>query len=115
MSLRRLGMIPEATIFLTFVLIFPVVITCVNLLSLKRGLVTVACQRLTWILTVVAVSLSLLIHSDNNLADIQGLHFPFLVLILIFLLPAASRLRLYGWIILLLFDTSGDAQYRSSQ
>lgn len=54
MSLRRLGMIPEAMIFLTFVFIFPVVITCVNLLSLKRGLVTVACQRLTWILTVVA-------------------------------------------------------------
>jgi hypothetical protein len=56
-------MIPEATIFLTFVLIFPVVITCVNLLSLKRGLVTVACQRLTWILTVVAGAFDSLLYA----------------------------------------------------
>ena len=53
MSLRRLGMIPEAMLFLVVVFILPAVITCVNLLSLKRGLVTIACQRVTWILTVV--------------------------------------------------------------
>ncbi|MBQ9007338.1 MAG: hypothetical protein IJ092_13365, partial [Atopobiaceae bacterium] len=46
--------VPGAALILTAVLALPLVITAVNLLSLKEGMVTPACRRLNWVLTVLA-------------------------------------------------------------
>lgn len=52
--LRQVYEIPGSALLFSVVFALPLVVTCVNLLSLKEGLVSTACQRVNWVLTVVA-------------------------------------------------------------
>ena len=53
-NIKHIMIVPQGMAVATALFVLPLVITAVNLLSLKKGMVTEACQRLTWVLTVVA-------------------------------------------------------------